>query len=167
VPEHVAREIQRESGKRLVIAPGVYRVDPNSLRTTGRITQKSAALLDALLDSAIPVQTDVDPGVEGGRQEARHQRIERSSAVRAGALQHHGTDCAVCGFSFAQAYGSLGDGFAEVHHLKPLASLKERVLVNPAADVIVVCANCHRMLHRNVPPLTPDALREVVATVAQ
>ena len=162
VPEQVARQIERESGKRLVIDPRVYKVDPNSLRTTGRITESSAALLDALVEGAIAIDTDTVSAPEGGRQEARHQRIERSSALRARALRHHGTECAVCGFSFEVAYGPLGDGFAEVHHLKSLASLSGRVLVDPAVDVVVVCANCHRMLHRKTPPLTPAEIRDAI-----
>src|SRR3954447_8354158 len=49
IPEDIARAIERESGKRLKIAPDGYRVDANSLRTTRRITEDSAALLDSLL----------------------------------------------------------------------------------------------------------------------
>jgi hypothetical protein len=52
VPEPIARALERESGKRIKIAADVYRVDVNSLRTTGRITADSAALLDTLLDDA-------------------------------------------------------------------------------------------------------------------
>jgi 5-methylcytosine-specific restriction protein A len=32
--------------------------------------------------------------------------------------------CEVCGFDFAEVYGSLGNGFAECHHTVPLADLK-------------------------------------------
>jgi hypothetical protein len=35
VPEDIARQIERESGKRLAIDADRYRVDANSLRTTG------------------------------------------------------------------------------------------------------------------------------------
>jgi hypothetical protein len=49
VPEEVARAIERESGKRLGVDPDRYVVSVHSLRATGRITDDSAALLDALL----------------------------------------------------------------------------------------------------------------------
>lgn len=49
VPEQVARRIERESGKGLKIETDRYRVDANSLRTTGRITAASAALLDDII----------------------------------------------------------------------------------------------------------------------
>jgi hypothetical protein len=49
VPERTARALQRESGKCLKIMPDEYRVNVHSLRRTGRITEDSAALLDAIL----------------------------------------------------------------------------------------------------------------------
>jgi hypothetical protein len=49
VPEQTARALQRESGKHVKITPDEYRVNVHSLRRTGRITENSAALLDAIL----------------------------------------------------------------------------------------------------------------------
>ncbi len=49
IPEAVARNLERESGKRLKFASDTYRVNVHSLRRTGRITEESAALLDAFL----------------------------------------------------------------------------------------------------------------------
>lgn len=158
VPEDIARELQRASGKRLKIDPHSYRVEANSLRTTGRLTERSAALLDSLLTPAVQVDTDQVGFQKGGRQLRRHEAIERSSAVRARALAIHGSQCSVCGFSFAATYGPLGEGFAEVHHLAPLASLQRSTRVNPARDVVILCANCHRMVHRRSPLLSPRQL---------
>jgi 5-methylcytosine-specific restriction protein A len=166
VPEDVARRIERESGKRLKIAPSAYQVDVNSLRRTGRLTEASAALLEGLLDDKIKVVADVGGIAEGKRHERRHAAIERSSVLRRLALARQGSDCKVCGFSFGGTYGPLGDGFAEIHHLKPLGSLREEMLVDPVADVVVLCANCHRMIHRDSPPLTPEHLRRLLGTAA-
>lgn len=163
VPEEVTRELEREYGKRIKIAAEEYRIDPGSLRRTGRITEASAALLDALLDEKVRIHTDPRTGIhEGKRQERRHRAIERSSALRALALRLQGSDCRACGFSFGEVYRPLGAGFAEVHHLAPLASLEAEALVDPLADVVVLCANCHRMVHRKDPPLTPDELKQIV-----
>lgn len=166
VPEDVARRIERESGKRLKISPSAYHVDINSLRRTGRLTEASAALLEGLLDDKMKVVVDIDGISEGKRSERRHMAIERSSALRHLALARQGSDCRVCGFSFGAIYGSVGDGFAEIHHLKPLGSLREEMLVDPVADVVVLCANCHRMIHRDSPPLTPEHLRRLLSTAA-
>ncbi len=69
---------------------------------------------------------------EGEPTERAHRGVERNSALRAAALRVHGHGCMVCGFDFGRAYGARGVGFAEVHHLKPLASLRGKtVLTNP------------------------------------
>ena len=51
-----------------------------------------------------------------------------------------------CGFDFEAVYGRLGTGFAEVHHLRPLADMDAPVETT-LDDLAVVCANCHRMIH--------------------
>jgi 5-methylcytosine-specific restriction protein A len=42
----------------------------------------------------------------------------------------------------------VGKGFIEVHHIKPLFSLDEEVNVNAETDLVPVCSNCHRIIHR-------------------
>ena len=75
-------------------------------------------------------------------------RYERDNKNRIAAIRIHGTRCMICGFDYEEVYGELGKGYIEVHHIKPLSSQDEEVQVNPETDLICVCANCHRMLHR-------------------
>jgi hypothetical protein len=49
VPEDIARRLRRASGKPIKIATGNYTVDRQTLRTPGRLTEESAALLDNIL----------------------------------------------------------------------------------------------------------------------
>ena len=49
---------------------------------------------------------------------------------------------------FAKKYGDHGKDFIEVHHLKAVSGNLDRVQVNPDTDLVVVCSNCHRMIHR-------------------
>ena len=56
-------------------------------------------------------------------------------------------ECEVCSFDFEARYGDLGIGFCEVHHRKPLSEL-DGTVETTLEDLAVVCANCHRMLHR-------------------
>lgn len=56
--------------------------------------------------------------------------------------------CEVQGCGFETVYGALGAGLAEVHHLKLLSELSKSVCTT-MADLAIVCANCHRMIHRN------------------
>ncbi|HUY24513.1 MAG TPA: hypothetical protein VMV09_04310 [Candidatus Saccharimonadales bacterium] len=62
---------------------------------------------------------------------------------------------------FSQRYEVLGEGYIEAHHLVPLAEVAGRPeprILDPATDFTVVCANCHRMLHRQSPALRPAEL---------
>lgn len=84
---------------------------------------------------------------EGGEKVYISVRHERDPQLREDALALHGFDCMACGFNFEDAYGTLGKGFIEVHHVVPLADAGKSA-TNPSTDLIVLCANCHRMVHR-------------------
>ena len=53
-----------------------------------------------------------------------------------------------CGFDFEARYGNLGFGYAEVHHMVPLASRTAKGRKTRLSDLVIVCANCHRMIHK-------------------
>jgi len=86
---------------------------------------------------------------EGGIRVRISKSIERSPRLRQLALDIHGYKCQVCDFDFELTYGYWGKEFAEVHHIKPLSELKgEDYQTDPKNDLAVLCANCHRMVHR-------------------
>lgn len=85
---------------------------------------------------------------EGKRREIYTTKYERILKNREACLRIQGTTCKVCGFNFGLAYGKWGLGFIEVHHIKPLYSLEEEIIIDPAKDLVPVCSNCHRMIHR-------------------
>ncbi|WP_461240479.1 HNH endonuclease [Paucilactobacillus sp. N302-9] len=68
--------------------------------------------------------------------------------MRRQALKLHGYKCLVCGFDFKKVYGEIGSNFIEVHHVKPISKYSAEHTVNPETDLVPVCANCHRMIHR-------------------
>ncbi|WP_277407618.1 HNH endonuclease [Lacrimispora xylanisolvens] len=79
------------------------------------------------------------------------------------ALRIHGYQCFVCGFDFKNSYGELGKEYIEIHHKKPLYSLTEEIEINPETDLIPVCSNCHRMIHRRKDRIiTVEELKEIV-----
>ena len=84
---------------------------------------------------------------EGGERVLISVRRERDSTLRKNALAIHGYNCMACGFNYEECYGEIGKGFIEVHHVVPLASVGETE-TNPETDLVVLCANCHRMVHR-------------------
>ncbi|HEY0606101.1 MAG TPA: HNH endonuclease [Herpetosiphonaceae bacterium] len=69
--------------------------------------------------------------------------------------------CEACGFDFEERYGSLGYGFAECHHTIPVSQLTEEHRTR-LADLAIVCANCHRMIHRSRPMLSIAELRALI-----
>ncbi len=73
---------------------------------------------------------------------------ERDPKLRAKAIAIHGTKCIACKFDFEETYGKHGEGFIEVHHLVPVSKLGENTKVDPATDMVTICSNCHRMIHR-------------------
>ncbi len=52
-----------------------------------------------------------------------------------------------CGFDFEATYGLVGKGYAEVHHIRPLGEVDGMVRTT-LEDLVVVCSNCHAMIHR-------------------
>ena len=100
---------------------------------------------------------------EGIRASSERSFFERNPALAHRAKEVYGCACQVCGFDFVQAYGEIGRSFAEVHHLNPLserpASEWTDAVLTRVADLAVLCANCHRMIHRRRPALSLDELR--------
>ena len=106
-------------------------------------------------------ETSAYQTIEERRRYVRHSRIERHSSTAKLAKKVQGYICQACGFDFVKVYGDLGEQFIEAHHLIPLASLPEGqpVSMDPKTDFAVLCANCHRMVHRKKELLSVEAVR--------
>lgn len=109
-------------------------------------------------------EEDVFP--EGHILTKQHVLRERSRAAVAAkmdqVLRRDGrVSCEVCNFEFFEFYGELGRGFAECHHIVPLSEAAFSRTTR-LSDLAVVCANCHRMLHRGRPVLTVDGLKSLI-----
>jgi predicted HNH restriction endonuclease len=97
-----------------------------------------------------------------------HKSKERNrELIRLAKEQHLQKDkklcCQVCGFSFLDTYGEIGQGFIEAHHIFPISLLKEETETK-IEDLALVCSNCHRMLHRRRPWLTIKDLKLIQKT---
>lgn len=100
--------------------------------------------------------------VEGACRSITVNAYERDPAARKACIDYHGLSCRLCGFNFEKRYGDLGVGYIHVHHIIPLADIREKYVVDPIKDMIPVCANCHSMIHRRKPALTVDELKECI-----
>jgi 5-methylcytosine-specific restriction protein A len=126
------------------------------------------------IDADVETQTDVteefgkpaSTSITETRKYAYHRKIERNRTAAKQAKKFHGTRCQACNLDFEERYGAIGKGFIEAHHLKPIASLEEGVAVtyDVAADFAVLCANCHRMIHRSADPSNLVLFRTNLAT---
>ena len=91
---------------------------------------------------------EVYPRYENRKLVAAHLRRERSGYLAAERKRLDDYQCAICARTFATLYGKkLGEGFAEAHHVRPLKHAADRVRTH-VEDLITVCSNCHRMLHK-------------------
>jgi len=109
---------------------------------------------------------DDDAFSEGKKLLKKHLQIERNvsliSAAKKRFLASHGhLYCEICGFDFQSIYGKLGEGFIEAHHMKPVSEMKEGDKTR-IEDIIMVCSNCHSMIHRKKPWLKADELKSLL-----
>jgi 5-methylcytosine-specific restriction protein A len=106
----------------------------------------------------LPAQTSITET----RKYVYHRKIERNRTAAANAKKFHGTICQACNLDFVKRYGAIGKGFIEAHHLKPISELEEGVPVKygVALDFAVLCANCHRMIHRTADPSDLDGFKK-------
>jgi 5-methylcytosine-specific restriction protein A len=95
-----------------------------------------------------------------------HRSRERSRKLiekkKASALRLNGClKCEACSFDFKAVYGSRGATFIEAHHIKPVHTLvpasKTRL-----EDLVLLCSNCHRMVHVQRPWLTVQELKQLL-----
>lgn len=73
---------------------------------------------------------------------------ERNQKARKECLNKYGYKCRVCGLKMEEVYGEVAKKIIDVHHIKPLAEIKNEYEVDPIKDLIPVCPNCHAVIHR-------------------
>ncbi len=103
--------------------------------------------------------------IEGKQRDSRAR--ERSGSLRAKKLLLHNSVCDACRRDYGSVAGSRGLAALEVHHRTPVSTAGDGSLTTTLADLAVVCASCHRMLHAegpDVPPVSPEDLFEHLGT---
>lgn len=146
---YVTAAAERRSGKSAWVrshSPGVVR------------------FLNSYLGQSLPIGIVVDDpanplpneAFEGAETKAMRIHRYREQGLREAKLADvlsksadHRLCCEVpgCEFDFEVAYGTIGRGYAQVHHLVPL-SAAQGVVRTRLDELAVVCANCHSMIHR-------------------
>lgn len=93
------------------------------------------------------LESSLESLLEGSPKQVISTVYERIPAKRQQAVNFHGYSCMACNFNFGEFYGDWGNGFIHVHHVRPLAE-SGITTIDPKHDLIVLCANCHSMVHR-------------------
>ena len=97
---------------------------------------------------------------EGAEYFSTVLRRERNPRNRLLCLEIHGDRCSLCGFTSKNHYPALGS-IIEVHHIEQLSEIDGPRVYDPVTDLIPLCPNCHRAIHKRRPPYTPSELREL------
>ncbi|MCK1607251.1 HNH endonuclease [Bradyrhizobium sp. 166] len=97
-------------------------------------------------------------------QRIREHKFRAKKIEEALAKNHGRLICEVqgCGFDFFRRYGDIGRNYAHVHHREPLSKAPMSGKTLRLADLAIVCANCHAMVHvggacRDLNTLIPSA----------
>lgn len=105
-----------------------------------------------------------DQSLEEKRRIRFHKVIERNQRLAKEAKKIHGYKCEACGFDFEQVYGEIGEDFIEAHHKTPISRLPldGSIRLSPRDDFVVLCSNCHSMIHRKNAPIEFEDFIELV-----
>tara|TARA_R110000868_G_scaffold186762_5_gene429246 strand:+ start:1482 stop:2225 length:744 start_codon:yes stop_codon:yes gene_type:complete len=89
---------------------------------------------------------------EGSISYRMHRKRERNrklvkDAKDAFREKHGKLFCEACTFDFHKKYGERGLDYIEAHHTIPISQMEPNEKTN-IEDLVMLCANCHRMIHR-------------------
>lgn len=132
---------------------GIYEFDRTGLRRNEltRLVERVADFFQTISDSISRDERERDYDtyrtVENRKSVARHLKRERRRRAATLRKQLDNYICQICGFDFSESYPVLGIDFAEAHHIIPLHR-NDSARSTTVKDLLTVCANCHRMLHR-------------------
>ena len=134
---------------------------PSTKHTIWTITEKGRQYLKPI--NLFPDEIEENPSIlEGAKYQITVNAYERNPKARQKCIEHYGTICCICGFSFKTMYGELVENFIHVHHLKPLSEIGSEYTVDPVNDLRPVCPNCHAVLHIKTPALSIEEVKKLL-----
>lgn len=139
----------------------------SKITATGlKFLKKNEAVLVSLTEQGF-ANTDIEAAVEkdlsgiiteGALDRRTVDQRQRSDRLRKTAISefkrghNNKVFCEACNFDFSEVYGRHGEGYIEVHHKKPVHRMDiagdRSQLLDALERVVLLCANCHRMVHR-------------------
>jgi len=127
-------------------------------------TARFAEVVAAIVPREAEVEEDELQGYpEGAKEQKTVNKYERDPRNRERVIDLKGAVCQGCGFEFEKVYGQMAKGIIDVHHTTPVSQLSEKnYCINLEKDLVPLCPNCHRVVHRRNPPLTVEELRQIL-----
>jgi|SRR6516164_3686536 len=136
-----------------------------------KLARTANAIRLAVMRGQIPAASEEEDEEAAEAEEGRiltrlHRTRERSRGLiekkKAAVLKSYGClKCEACAFDFKETYGSRGARVIEAHHIKPVHTLvsgdKTRL-----EDLVLLCSNCHRIVHVQRPWLTIQELKQLL-----
>jgi len=123
---------------------------------------------ETISETIPPLDADEEEGNEGQLLSRVHRYRERDRSLVQKKKQkflslNPKIRCEACGFDFEKTYGYRGADFIECHHTKPVSEL-EADGKTKISDLVLLCSNCHRIVHRKKPWLS---FEELVAQIRE
>lgn len=152
------------AGRRAEQVWGRYADDPVTVRSLVRSIKAVAGGAGPEYEAAREKESDEGNVPEGRLIYRLHRQRERDAALRARKLKQlakAGTrpSCEVCELVPEFVFGPGSSQVLECHHIRPLR-LGERE--TGVADVVLLCANCHRAIHAKGLLVTITELRDAL-----
>ena len=160
-PDGAAFKVQnlrsRETGKGLANVSRMDREIWGELGHDPAEVSRLASLIRAGIASELgqaasaPDEAEEVEFYEGRLLTQKHMRRERSPGLRKALLKKRdeaGLQCEVCGETHAALPPDIRASAFEAHHVMPIASVEAGV--TRLSDMALLCAVCHRVLHRMI-----------------
>ncbi len=105
-------------------------------------------------EAAIPPNDNDRSWAEGDKKRVAHLRRERARGLamlkKSDFIDRNGKlACERCGIIPSETLGPHGEAVIEVHHKRPLAEAQTDTRTR-LEDLSCLCANCHRIIHREM-----------------
>ena len=144
-----------------------FMANPSEAKAEAETIRMRIALSEKLPDVDLivgPLDSNDISAKEGESKLIQHFRRERDPALRAKKIRSilvsgKTLACEVCHFDFQATYGPRGAGYIEIHHVTPLHV--SGPTTTRLEDLVALCSNCHRMVHRG-PWLSPEMLASLI-----
>lgn len=136
----------------------------SKMKKTSSVYEKYAAPHKSLEKLTFPDEEDSFP--EGKDIYRLHRSKERNSKLVKQAKtiyieSNPRLECQVCNFSFLEFYGEVGSNYIEAHHIFPISELVQETKTK-IDELVFLCSNCHKMIHRKRPWLKPENLKNLL-----